>query len=266
MNKYFIFVVCFFLLCYAVPAQTSMDGAVDFENIEDTLEENTTDIQPDTNFYFSGFLYQKQNIDSLKKLNAYHYISTIENYLKAQKNISLKKIQNPQNTSSENGQKQYKTSWLQKMTSKWEFNFMLWMLAIFFIVMLCYFFIVRNRIFSKRSSTLAVNIEPENNEIEMHDYEKAYLSAKMKNDFRTAIKFLFLHTLYLLSQKDLVSFSPDKTNHDYFLELPSTWQKDFASISLAYEYIWYGRQVLDIIQFGEKEKIFSQLIDRIKQI
>lgn len=259
MNKLFLFLLCFCMFCFTTTAQIIVEETDSSEEMEDKLV-----IQPDTNFYFTGNEIRRGHIDSLKKLKAYSYIHTLKAYLESQKKAAQKKSGNNDYYNRERSNSAQGNGWFNKLSRTWEFKFVLWLLALFFILVIAYFFFVRNRLFSKKSQLKKVIVQPENEPAELHNFEKAYVSAKSKNDFRTAIKFLFLHNLYLLSQKELIAYSPDKTNHDYLLELPLIFQKDFATISLAYEYIWYGQQPLDAITFEEKESIFFHFISRIQ--
>lgn len=254
----------FFLCCYSTQAQVIVDETQYTDETESEVADSTLRIQPDTTFYFSGIELSKNHVDSLKKLKSYSYISTLEKYLRTQKHASGDKNEEDRSGTVERTKSAKRNSWFSKMTGKWEFNFMLWMLATFFILVAAYFFFVRNRLFIKETRLQQVIVDAEQEEGGIHNYETAYLSAKSKNDYRAALKFLFLHSLYLLSEKGKLAFSPDKTNQDYLLELPINFQKDFAVISLAYEYIWYGRQPLNPETFAQKEKIFLHFIDRIQ--
>ncbi len=259
MNKLFLFLLSFCMFCCTTEAQIIVEENNVSEEMEDSLI-----IPTDTTFYFTATEFRQNHIDSLKKLKAYNYSNSLKTYLESQKKAAQKKSENNNYHNDERSHSAPGNGWLNNLSRTWEFKFVLWLLAIFFIGVIAYFFFVRNRVFSKQSQSNKVIIQPEDEPAALHDLEKAYIAAKSKKDFRTSIKFLFLHSLYLLSQKELVAYTSDKTNHDYLLELPLTFQKDFATISLAYEYIWYGQQPLDAKTFEEKESLFILFINRIQ--
>lgn len=262
MNKFFLLISCLLLFCFKTEAQTVVEQISEDTSAEET--QPVAEVEPDTTFYYTGNVIKEHHLDSLKKVSDYAYLNSIEKYLKERKQQAEGKLKEPVSSYSKKTVSSDKGSWFNKMTGKWEFKVMLGLLAVFFILVILYFFFVRNRLFSTNTRLKNVSVEPEDEKVEMHDFEKAYLLAKSKNDHRTAVKFLFLHCLYLLSEKQLVSFSIDKTNHEYLLEMPAHLQKDFARISLTYEYIWYGRQPLDAILFSEKENLYFQFINRIQ--
>ncbi len=259
MNKFFLFLLGLCMFCCTTEAQIIVEENNVSEEMEDSLI-----IPTDTTFYFTGNEIRRSHVDSLKKLKAYNYIYSLKTYLESQKKSAQKSNEKNKYHNEERSHSAQGNGWLNYLSHTWEFKFVLWLLAIFFIGVIAYFFFVRNRVFSKKSQSNKVIIQQEDEPAALHDLEKAYIAAKSKKDFRTAIKFLFLHSLYLLSQKELLAYTSDKTNHDYLLELPLMFQKDFATISLAYEYIWYGQQPLDAKIFEEKEILFILFINRIQ--
>jgi len=73
-------------------------------------------------------------------------------------------------------------------------------------------------------------------------YNSLIIEAESKNDFNLAVRYLYLQSLKKLSDAELILFSPDKTNKMYVQELDNNpYQFDFASLTLNYEYIWYGK-------------------------
>lgn len=90
------------------------------------------------------------------------------------------------------------------------------------------------------------------------NYDALARAAITAGNWREAVRMRYLHTLQLLENKQLIAPGKDKTNMDYLRELSSTaWHKPFATLTLHYEYIWYGQQPLNDGQFSQLEEQFS---------
>jgi hypothetical protein len=90
------------------------------------------------------------------------------------------------------------------------------------------------------------------------NYDALARAAIAAGNWREAVRMRYLHSLQLLEAKKLIAPGKDKTNMDYLRELASTnWYKPFASLTLHYEYVWYGQQPLNNGQFSQLEEQFS---------
>jgi hypothetical protein len=88
--------------------------------------------------------------------------------------------------------------------------------------------------------------------------------AMTNKDYRLAIRLWFLRTLKTLSDKELLSWSIEKTNRDYYYELGGTeLQQEFGDVSLVYDYIWYGEFPVDEQSFKEAEQKFRHFSGKI---
>jgi hypothetical protein len=74
--------------------------------------------------------------------------------------------------------------------------------------------------------------------------------AAARGDFRMAVRYNYLYILQLMGEKGLVVLQPQKTDAHYQTELrgkpPAT---DFSTITLQYEYVWYGEFSLNAEQY-----------------
>lgn len=78
------------------------------------------------------------------------------------------------------------------------------------------------------------------------DMNQKYQEALASGDYRSAVRWQFLHALQILSQKEIINWKPDKTNRDYNREIINVSLKnDFRQIARYYEQVWYGNNVLD---------------------
>jgi hypothetical protein len=100
--------------------------------------------------------------------------------------------------------------------------------------------------------------------LDLATYEKEIQSAITSGKLRMAVRLLYLQTLRLLSDKELIVFSKEKTNASYLQALSGTgWYKTFANLTLNYEYIWYGEVPVDEKQFEVIRGHFRQFMNNL---
>ncbi len=79
-------------------------------------------------------------------------------------------------------------------------------------------------------------------------------------NYPLAIRYYYLQTLQLLTQKGLITWQDQKTNADYMREIPNGNLKDtFARVTLAYDSIWYGKFEVDELLFSRTVQSFERL-------
>lgn len=92
------------------------------------------------------------------------------------------------------------------------------------------------------------------------DLEGLLQNAVSKGQYREAIRYKFLLLLKYLSEKNMIHWSPDKTNRDYQRELANTGMStDFSRAVAVYEYIWYGNYPLDEEGWAKQQVVFNNL-------
>jgi len=113
--------------------------------------------------------------------------------------------------------------------------------------------------FTKKSKELApLSFEEEH--IEKINLDELIANALQQNDYRLAIRYMYLKTLKDLSVKNLIDWHFDKTNIDYYNELTSpALQQNFKTVSYLYEHIWYGEFSVDDTSFSSAKKEFDNL-------
>ena len=86
------------------------------------------------------------------------------------------------------------------------------------------------------------------------DDADALLRNAIKNkNYRLAIRYLYLQTLARMSERKMIEINSNKTNFEYVNELRKyKFANEFASLTLKYEYVWYGEYPVD-------EKLFEQI-------
>src|SRR5690606_27610067 len=85
----------------------------------------------------------------------------------------------------------------------------------------------------------------EENISEIH-FEKLIIKALKEDNYRLAIRYLYLMSLKNLTLKKIIDWHYDKTNSEYINEIKDDTTKQlFKRISYIYEYVWYGEFTID---------------------
>ncbi|OQY94534.1 MAG: hypothetical protein B6D37_08330 [Sphingobacteriales bacterium UTBCD1] len=78
------------------------------------------------------------------------------------------------------------------------------------------------------------------------DYAKEIDKATGKENYRLAVRLMFLHLLKKLSDKKYIQYAQNKTNFEYLLQMRSSeLYMDFTGVTRNYEYVWYGKFAID---------------------
>jgi hypothetical protein len=96
------------------------------------------------------------------------------------------------------------------------------------------------------------------------DYDAQISLLVEKGQFREAVRLLFLKLMTSLQKRELIQYSKDKTNRDYMRELTNEdFRSCFRSLSLVYNYVWYGNTPIKKEQYLNFEKNFQTFYDLI---
>ena len=96
------------------------------------------------------------------------------------------------------------------------------------------------------------------------DYDKLIDQSITSKNYRLAIRYLYLKSLQKLTEKGAIIFAVDKTNYQYVRELSGKLYKNtFATLTLNYEYVWYGEFEIDQIIFFKLQTEFKQFYNQI---
>ena len=98
------------------------------------------------------------------------------------------------------------------------------------------------------ASTIPYSVLDEN--IHEMDFDKLIQDAVSQQDYRKGVRLLFLYSLKMLADKNLIHWEQGKTNHDYLDELKESELKNgFNELNHYFEYAWYGN-------FGVSRELF----------
>jgi len=158
-------------------------------------------------------------VDSLKSDKAFWYAKT-----------KLKKKEEPATNNS---------------TPKWV-KIIVWTIVIgaFLAALIWYLASSNILIFAKRQRQ--INSVAEEEEISENifsiNYQKEIVKAINSENYRFAIRLMFLRLLRNLSNKNIIQYRQERTNFEYLSQLISTgYYNDFFRLTRNYEYAWYGK-------------------------
>jgi hypothetical protein len=119
-------------------------------------------------------------------------------------------------------------------------------------------------VFRKKGQEIEVPYEAIGEDIRVMSFETAIDEAIGRNNFRLAVRLYYLWTLRSLDNKALINWQRNKTNHQYLIELEQThFFKDFAQLTLDFEYAWYGDFPLNEARFRDIQEAFIDFGKRL---
>jgi hypothetical protein len=137
--------------------------------------------------------------------------------------------------------------------------------VIFWIIAIAIFGFIIFKLFLNNSSFFSRSRKNISNDIDVTedtdptDIDELLRNAIKAGNYRLAVRYLYLQTLTRLSERKLIGINSNKTNYEYVNEVRKhKFANEFASLTLKYEYVWYGEYPVD-------EKLFEQLQDGFNQ-
>ncbi len=209
-----------------------------------------------------------REVAQLKNDDDFWYVKSIEQfrsspesviYDKAQKDSLLKKNKaGARQFSQEDRYVVHVPSWVSTV---------IWVVIISIFLFAVAYFLLSNKInIFSRSSTGNAAIEAENGKIDLFTlpYHDLLQKAYAEKNYRFAVRILYLQTLKLLSEKNIIAFQAEYTNMDYLQQLSHTlFYKDFFAITRHYEYVWYGGFAVSEWAFSTIQKDFHTIQNKI---
>ena len=91
------------------------------------------------------------------------------------------------------------------------------------------------------------------------NFDQAIELAIQNNNYRLAVRLLYLQSLKRLTDKHLINWQLNKTNIAYVQELQgSRYQHSFSNLTLQFESNWYGDMPIDTAEFDAVHEQFNQ--------
>jgi hypothetical protein len=205
----------------------------------------------DTVLQNKQFATFRDSAEALKNDPAFKYGKNLDSIL-----IALQKKQQTQEVPARNS-----VSWLEKFFFSSVTKIFFWTLACFFIAFIIYKLFIAEGFFQRQTAAIRVKVLPDEEEhsFALTDYGKLISQATAGKNYALAIRYHYLETLQKLALKGVIQFTADKTNYEYIREMAGNrFKEEFASLTLKYEYAWYGK-------FDISEAMFTSIQNNFKQ-
>ncbi len=118
---------------------------------------------------------------------------------------------------------------------------------------------------SARSGQMALSATEEN--IHAIDFDKMITEAIAAQQYGNAIRLFYLKTLKQLTDRQLIDWRINKTNHDYLQELgKKEIAPAFRNLTFLFEYIYYGDFHITHTDFEQAQAAFKNFEEQLKQV
>lgn len=118
----------------------------------------------------------------------------------------------------------------------------------------------------KISNDKIEDLPEEQENIHEIDFNQVLEDLINKEEYRRAVRYLFLQLLKQLSDKNSINWKIDKTNKEYYYEISNpTIAEEFQKLWMVYDYVWYGKSVINRAQFDEVRQNFLSFSKLLKQ-
>jgi len=139
------------------------------------------------------------------------------------------------------------------------FGIILWIVAIGLFAYLVYrLFLSNSAVFSRNRRNISSDVTI-NEEEDSGDPDALLRNAIRAGNYRLAVRYLYLQVLDKLAERKVIEINSNKTNYEYVLEVRKhKFANEFASLTLKYEYVWYGEYPVDGKLFEQIQNSFTQ--------
>jgi hypothetical protein len=211
------------------------------------------DERPDTTLQLNNLNFPADSIQRWKNLKEFAYAKYLDSLLKEKQKQEFN----------------YKPSGpgiINSFLSSSFLQVLLWMVAIFFVLFVLYRLFLTKGAFKRESKNAKEKLPEAEEEIISgeSDFDNLISQAIQNNNYRQAIRYQYLRTLHKLADKNFIELAMDKTNFQYVREIADpVFQNDFASLTLNYEYVWYGEFMIDKNVYQKLEMNFNGLNQKL---
>lgn len=119
-------------------------------------------------------------------------------------------------------------------------------------------------IFNKKNSRESFSLNINEEELENMDLQSLLDDALTQSNFSSATRYLYLITLKMLHERNLITWGIEKTNIDYENELKGhPISSIFNSLTSYYEFVEYGDFSIDKVGYKDVDSLFNELKGRL---
>lgn len=100
------------------------------------------------------------------------------------------------------------------------------------------------------SQIIAKSVEDLEQNLHKSDIDKILEQALALREYKLAVRILYLKTIKILSESNLIEWKKDKTNARYVAEMmKQTTGKHFAFLTRVYEQAWFSSYEIDVFKY-----------------
>ncbi len=125
-------------------------------------------------------------------------------------------------------------------------------------------------IFKKKKKipkTTSFDLEEVETNLAVSDLDKFILQAENEGNYRLAIRLHYLAIIKTLSQKKIIRYKKNKTNHVYVTKVNTTnFGESFRQATSAFERIWFGQNTFTQTDYSQVKPAFQKWIDTAKSL
>lgn len=241
--------------------QDSTDDQLDstYAAEEDSFDD-IVDTPEDTSLTKTDFHSGDDTLRKWKNSSDFAYINYLDSLLKKEKDLHADTASIDGATGKKRSRRVANVKSSGSFLNSAPLQIFFWAVAIFFIGFIIYKLFFTNGFFmktNKRISDEPGEIEPEGLS-EYSEYDNLIRHAEMSKDYNLSTRYLYLQTLKKLADRQLILYAPDKTNYSYLRELANhNYRHDFATLTVNYEYVWYGKFNLSPERYGQLKNQFN---------
>lgn len=211
--------------------------------------------------------YESDSLSKWRQNREFAYMKYLDSLLKNRSDIKSDTVTLDDRVGKVKRKKQSDYSAANRFLNSLPVRIFFWTLALFFIGFIFYKILFKNGIFEGLKNKKRGSEEEEDGVEslgEFSEYDALIAQAEGNNNFNLSARYLYLKTLKMLYDKGLINFSPDKTNGEYLQEMSShPHHKQFAALTLNYEYAWYGTFVISRFQYQKLKHEFMEFSKKI---
>jgi len=239
-------------------AKDTVVAAPEEEEETDTAVTSTINYAPDTSLLYNELSLSRDSIRTLKNAKQFAYAKVMDSL--------LKDLQKKQAEAAANLQPE-KPSAFEAFLSSGITKIIFWSLAIFFVVFIIYKLFFTEGFLQRQSARSPVNLlATEEEDVKgTTDYDKQVVLAVNNKNYRLATRYLYLQSIQKLKNAGAIIFAADKTNSQYLYELnDKPYKQEFTTLTLNYEYVWYGEFLIDEGAFAKLQQQFKHFNNQLK--
>ncbi len=183
---------------------------------------------------FTPVVINKDSVALIKRMRKFEYMNSLDSLLKESMN------------SKPSNEEKQDFSFIDRFLNSTFLKVILFLVIGFVLAWLVMNFYNSKGIFKKQTANQ--NKISDDEEIELLnfvDFNEIIKLSVLDKQYRKAVKYYFLQTLFMLSEREIINKSLGKTNNEYLRELPEQLKINFAVLVKQYNYVWYGNKNID---------------------